>query len=70
MPDVEAVADQLIGNYRSATLSVGGPEADPSDESVIEGDVDAINTRRRGLRKLKSRAATGARTTGSRWRSC
>jgi hypothetical protein len=42
--DVEIVADQLIENYRSATLGVGGPGADPTRETVIEGDVEAINT--------------------------
>ena len=44
VPDVEVVADQLIQNYRSATISVGGPGADPNRETVIEGDVEAINT--------------------------
>ncbi len=44
MPDLEIIADQLIGNYRSGALSVGGPGAGPTKETVIEGDVGAINT--------------------------
>ncbi len=44
VPDVEIVADQLIGNYRSGALSVGGPESGPTREAVIEGDVEGINT--------------------------
>lgn len=43
-PDVEVVAGQLIETYRDATHSAGGPGADPSKETVIEGDVKAINT--------------------------
>src|SRR5215216_2468259 len=42
--DVEVVADQLIENYRSATLSVAAVGTEPSQETVIDGDVDAINT--------------------------
>lgn len=44
VPDVEIVADQLIENYRSAAPSVGRLGRDPSQEAVVEGDVDAINT--------------------------
>ena len=44
VPDVEVVADQLIENYCSATHSAAGPGADPDQATVVEGDVEAINT--------------------------
>lgn len=40
VPDLEAVADELIENYLSA--GERGPE--PTQDAVIKGDVDAINT--------------------------
>jgi hypothetical protein len=42
VPDVKAIADQLIADYRRATFSFegfGGP-----GEHVPEGDIDAIST--------------------------
>ena len=70
VPDVEVVADQLIGNYRSAVLGAGGPGAAPSQEAVIEGDVEAINTMTSWIANAEEHGDDWREEDGSCWCRC